>query len=524
MNYNKYGDYAAGIGNWAVSVNKQIISDKSGCNTDPQWLNDYELIYQNNNDSVSYLEKYNIETQNRSKIDSIGASYLYARNNVWIAQLSAFTFTTRFSSGAQIHQTRPWSVGYDGTCLLSNLENNTLFLYNQYGVLLRTIYLETFTEAFHTLSNEVSYKLANGKFYWNESLFNLLSNAANIKQVGNSYLCYQTGETGVLHNDQYMGWKFGTYGKTYLPDAFLLSNGDAEVAYAENAAEIPSSIKLVHLLDSNETDVRDIPKPIPMPIKNNAYPRRIFFCPYQSYNTRQDWGVTSRYIGNVVMPDRAFYPQMTLPLIQPYGQFNPIYINTTLAYYVHANPNDLQKALDECNDLIDNYPEKPIIFYLDGDWRSIVPLTFNMNKTWLGVQAYRDRDESIEAFGLRIDRQLDYITDTYDLPIVLTPMFFDRGYHTESQIIECMPIYDQFIREYFIIGVMPFSDCRPGGMKTYPILYDYAQAIYDAIPERPNRYDYWVSDNYREDMKRQLDYSSIVLSSQQRKIWKDIVG
>jgi hypothetical protein len=519
MNYNSLGNYAGGIGNSIVSIDKNPISHNSGCSNDPQWLFDDTLIYQNNN-GPSFLETYHVPSGNKTRVSNEGATTLIAKYGVWMAYLASGLHETRINDDFRIQFTRPWSIGKDLTLLLSNFENTELYLYNIYGERLRTMVLSApLLEAFHLDASKISFKLVTGQFFWNEIEFALLPNPFNIKAIDNYYLVYQTDGIAVVHNKQYMGWKSGTDGNTHRPDAFIGAN-DIHVVYAESPAGIPDSIKAMSFPLSSSSSVKD---PLPLPTKNNAYPRRIFFCPYQSYNTRPDWGITDRYIGNVVMPDPEFYASMELALIQPYGKINLNFINTTLAYYLHGKDNiDISK--DDYNNLVNNYPEKPIIFYLDNDvWPDTLPSWINPKRTWLGVQVYRNQFESLVNFENRAYKNVLHAS-TFDLPLVLTPMFYDRSYHNLNTIIECMPFYDELIREFFIIGVMPFSDCRPGGMKTYPILYDYAQAIYDAISERPNRYDYWVSSNYRNDMKQQLNYSTLVLSSQQRAIWKGVVG
>ena len=70
---------------------------------------------------------------------------------------------------------------------------------------------------------------------------------------------------------------------------------------------------------------------------------------------------------------------------------------------------------------------------------------------------------------------------------------------------------------------MPFSDMRPGGMNTHPELKAQAKRIFKAIGERPNRFDYWVSENYKSNMLSKIQYSTLILTDPERSYLDELI-
>jgi hypothetical protein len=143
------------------------------------------------------------------------------------------------------------------------------------------------------------------------------------------------------------------------------------------------------------------------------------------------------------------------------------------------------------------------------------------------VQAYRRAGETLAAFETRLTSVLDRVHN-YGRYFFLTPRFDDfNGTQPVEMILACMPLYDRWIREFRICGLMPFSDRRGNGIARIPSLRAWAKAFLDANPERPSRYDYWGSATI--DIvtvlknKLQQNVEMTVLSSDEKEFLLDIL-
>lgn len=178
------------------------------------------------------------------------------------------------------------------------------------------------------------------------------------------------------------------------------------------------------------------------------------------------------------------------PMITTVDAYDSQYDNLIIAYWVSGGTmeelrGEYFKAL--------RLPEKPIIAYLDGrGWPSTCPSWMLGNRTWLGVQAYRGETESLSEFTHQMEKILGGLY-SWNLPIMLTPQFYDRnGTVGVSHALANMPVYEKLINEHYIVGMMPFADRRPGGMKDHQVLADSCWNFTQAVPDRPNRHDYWT--------------------------------
>lgn len=250
-------------------------------------------------------------------------------------------------------------------------------------------------------------------------------------------------------------------------------------------------------------------QPLPA-FKPDKYARKMFLAPYDSYSNR--YGITSRPIGNMAFPYIEYVSQMKVPTIMAFDTYMQQYENKCLYYYTHCGGNKLDNGKAQY-EFFNNKPEKPRILYLDGDgWPEKLPDWIDERITFPSIQMYRNKNESLSAFSDRMIKVCK-IVKQYKLPMVANIGCYDRnGSLTIDQILECFPVYDEMLREYRFIGIMPFSDMRPDGMVQYPILYDYLQLMYNAIPSRPNRLDGWNFENIEESIRIKLDYEMPMFS------------
>lgn len=198
-----------------------------------------------------------------------------------------------------------------------------------------------------------------------------------------------------------------------------------------------------------------------------------------------DFSVLDRELARVV----ALRP--TMPLVVDAGQRQPAaqYLDRTVAYWVGKwNYADLEASVRRAL----TFAEKPIIAYNDRpqEWPEQKP-DWITSQVWPSVQAYRNKDESLADFKRRIEVWLDRMA-AWCPYFALAPAFYTRnGAVSVSHVLECMPLYDEWLRRYSIVAVEPFAANRLTGMKQHQPLLAWCQAFMRANPGRPNRYDYW---------------------------------
>jgi len=258
----------------------------------------------------------------------------------------------------------------------------------------------------------------------------------------------------------------------------------------------------------------------PNPIKDNysAYPRRVFFAPYFSFSPQ--YGNTETYYGNVTWGPNP----IGLPMLSSLSDYknNPKINNMTLCWYMHGNGSDFNSSKDIYEEVL-TLPQKGIIFYQDTkkpeDWNNI-PNWIVRDRTFMSFPAYRDVNENIHSWAAKCEDIMNKILDAGFEFFVLTPQFYDRNFTVPiNQVIENMEYFDKWVRDYPIIGIMPFADMRPSGMVSYPILYEYARMMAQACPGRPNRLDFWTHDDeatWKENLKEKLNYTMLILKEKEK--------
>lgn len=234
-------------------------------------------------------------------------------------------------------------------------------------------------------------------------------------------------------------------------------------------------------------------EPIPVPISDEvmikAFDRPMWQAPYFSHHTRYGDTSPDKHVGNaiVVLDDdenKSRFNNLGMPLIVE----SPLNDNLTVAYIAHGA--DMNELVNKVN-IASSHPEKPIIAYLDGDgWPESNP--FNSERIWPSIQAYRFPSESLSGFESRMDSVINRVS-TYKLPMSLVTRFDDfNGSSSVLKTLECMLLYEEWLRDFFFVVHMPFADRRGNGISKNNSLWNFARAFQFAIPsERPNRFDYW---------------------------------
>lgn len=345
--------------------------------------------------------------------------------------------------------------------------------------------------------------------------YNLFTDAVGIVKVGKFNLArFRTsGIWGVgLHtgSDQIIATNFET-NKIYRVASVKTQVGCTIIEHEDYTCTVsislPEDAKTFFVFSKQFTEIDDEPLPTFQPDK---YSHKLFLASYETYSTR--YGITSRFIGNMAFPDKQYLKDMTVPTIMAWDTYDEQYVNTCLYYYVHCSGGKLINGKEQYDFFADK-PEKPIIIYLDGGiWPVTLPDWINKRTAFLGLQMYRKQNEPITTFANRMRDEASTI-ESYGCQMVCNIGCYDRvGQLTEHEILECFPVYDKIIRDYRTIGIMPFADMRPDGMVAHPILYDYLQLMYNAIPVRPNRLDGWNLENEDESINIKLGYEMPMFS------------
>ena len=251
-----------------------------------------------------------------------------------------------------------------------------------------------------------------------------------------------------------------------------------------------------------------IPAPVPPTVTPETvlkFARPMFLG---AYDTLKDASTTPRLIGNVGFPDKSRVRDCPLPLILAYDTLPytegakwsdyAAIMNRTLYYYVHCSGAGMHTGQAQWDRLMEE-PEKPVIVYLDGrNWPSGMPSWMDRDRTLLAVQCYPLPTEDVDEFRAAMVAMCDKVK-AFGVPMVITPCFYDQnGTLLIQQVLAHMPTYEYLVQKYPIVGIMPFSDQRADGMQKYPQLYDWLLRWLQAIPTRPNRYQWWTPSDPAE--------------------------
>jgi len=245
-----------------------------------------------------------------------------------------------------------------------------------------------------------------------------------------------------------------------------------------------------------------------------AFERPMWQAPFHSHHTRYGDTEPSKHVGNAIYVDYddaepARFALLGYPLIINTKLPNPEqHPNLNIAWFVSAG--SMQELAAAVVDVERHYSEKPIIAYLDS--RSWIPGTpdWITNNVWPAIQAYRSADETLDSFNSKINHVID-IVSKYNQPMCLVTRFDDfNGSTSIEKTLECMLLYEKWLRDYNFVAHMPFADRRGNGISKNESLWKWARTFQYAIPSgRPNRFDYWRPKNssIKDILKNKLGQS-----------------
>lgn len=415
------------------------------------------------------------------------------------------------------------SVGYDGTLVYSPrfhddkaiiIEdiNDRILTYESNIPVTYTSCINYEAVAVFSASN------SNYVWFWNGSIWSRYKLAwptygGSIFKWGDRiYVTYASGqmERCIVHDitDPTRGYLLGQYNKSYNSCGW-----NNYVMWSENAGATIDSIHEVDLLQEDE--IVFFP-PIPINI-SDKYPRKMICCPYDQYS---DYGNTDHFIGNAAFPWKGHFDKVPLgiPLIMAWDTYDARYENTTLYYYIHSHKltdNDTQSQINFFRDK----PIKPFVLYLDNrNWPEFLPSYLEpfANRMFLGIQVYPRQNESVSTFRTEMIKLFNRLK-SYRIPFFPSLAFYNTI--PIEQLINYFNVYDELLGSFDTVGFMPFSDMRPGGMNDNPILYEYLEKFYQAIPSRLNRYDAWHLDDSSLISKLKYQMPMFTREEQDRLIW-----
>jgi len=222
-------------------------------------------------------------------------------------------------------------------------------------------------------------------------------------------------------------------------------------------------------------------------------------APYFSHGK---FGDTDDHVGNAILlvEDPADPNRLANDIARLHGnililqgdgptQMSEDQLNTCVAWWCSGrNAEELDNAVGRCEER----PERAIIAYMDSDdWPAQRP-AWVTEQVRPNVQAYRRPNEPLNAFKVRLEGVLERVKG-YGRPFGISPRFDDfNGSGSVEQTLECMPLYEEWVRNYSLVDFLPFADRRGNGMAKVKALRDWGRAFLYAFPERPNRFNYWV--------------------------------
>lgn len=458
-----------------------------GLGRDKRWLNDDQFIGQTGNDH----DGWNLTDQHGTEIAPGGVFYLAAGGNKWADTGGAVRSNFGYANPAgKIHD-----IALDGTVCESPDYQEGL----RVGLLGGPYVTVAGIREARAHPGGYAVCALDGRIYVSGFEVRIPAGVRpNTAQVVGDCLLYATDRWLVL---QQLGTLRGVVvasAPTFYPDGVRMAGGYL-IGWTQTQGDTGPQTRLVRPEElsadlSSLSDSENPPPPPPPDVPTlAAFDRKLWIAPFFSFSDRY---------GDAPIADLLTYSNAVLVVepgvearVRAAGQpmivaaalpHDPVYLDLTVAWWADSEGH-ARDALA--------LPEKPVIAYLDtgnaADWPATRP-DWITDRVWPSVQAYRGGTESLDQFAARMTALLDRVA-RYGRPMVLTPRFDDfNGSSTVARTVECMALYERYVRDYFIVGFMPFADRRGHGIAQDATLRAWAQAFFRANPTRPNRYDYWL--------------------------------
>lgn len=489
---NDFGEALMGVGGGPASFEGVQIAPVGGACV---WLNNDWAIYS----AGDRLEAYNVRTKQRNVIPgSTGANELAAGSGEFLAWLAG-----RGLYGSIVDPKAGMSpTGTDGRGEISKTGVLSFVRDRQGGppTILRS--KDVNDQKKDVEIHDATYGLCivgPDKAIWDSGNLNfpckLLPNARGIRVSGNQVV-YWCDKGLVTHpRDSFIGSIVES-----LPRAFHHRISGDIIAYSTGVGEHPHELVKKKVSELPKTDLEA--QPI-QEVNVRPLPKKTWIAPFYSHSERYGDTPMPNHVGNAILIGTEEIERIkgiAIPIITSPNPNHPLpdhFVNLVIAYWV--NGQTLEELDSEVRRALALPAEKPVVAYLDSDqWPENKP-GFLTQRVWPSLQAYRmpePRLEPLQDFKVRIERALDKISQ-YSEYIFLTPRFDDsNGKSTIANNLECMPLYDEWMQKYPIVGFNPFSDRRGNAISKNKSLYDWAMGFVQAnVLGRPNRFDYWLPDN-----------------------------
>lgn len=450
---NRDGLWAFGVGEAVVSTRRYDEPASTVRQTQaggPQFWTDSQgracLLYQH----LTWLEACVLATGETFRVPTgfaIAPAVIVARDTFW-AIYAAPPNATGFETHAQIDGWHPWSVGTDGTILMSPSENDRIGLYNPDGRQ-RWSFPESLTEACHVSAEEM-YVVTNGEIWRNAfQVLVLIQPSVHPKLWPFTYqdqpwLCYEAQAGGIVVcqvSDPSIGAYLRPGQDTFGPSAIEL-HGELWIGYSTNPSERPE-FQVIERVTIGTITARPQPPSIPVSVAPFSRPM---------------------LIGSFVDPQRES-PGNSIPRIDVDLEYRDDHDDTSAwpvarPRYVYAPPSKRHLLA-------------PL---LPGDV--------------LLIPAYRQAHESLNVFLLRMTMEI-WEVEQIGHPVVLVCGAEDFGALTEAECLECFHIYRTLVDapvQYpqAIIGCWFFAWARANGVAKYPSFKPWIAAFAAASPGVPD--------------------------------------
>jgi len=484
---NKQGQALMGIGNQIVSIDGRTIDTESG---GARWYKD-GIIYANNANG-SKLIYYSQTTGKKVVVSNKGATAIAANPNSWAAFIGGIEGVRVNGDVVQYPNSSLGDGAVDAEHLLM------MDVYQSYENNIRDIVTNNLYK-FNYVSDVRAYKeyftvASNGQTFIQHYDSPIITKArtfapgtASVVWNGKIWFFYNTSDRGTVFHpfDSTYGYVIPNAG--FNPDVVMMDNGKIRLAASSGPGELPNELQLWEEEEVVALPLQDLSRLI----EHNYGPfsRKIWAAPFYQHSVR--YGNDAQPIGNATLIVEPNVSAPGFPCFASKEAVSTVDKNFLIGYW--CSGSDVSSLIQEYNAFLTR-PELPIIAYLDSRaWPSSKPSEFKDNRTWLGIQCYRRTGESYDSFKGEMELVLDRVS-SYNLPIMLITQAYDNnGTISIDKVIELQPLFDAWVKKYFVIGILPFSSMRPGGYNNYPALRSEVTKLL-APAARPNRNDYWTPD------------------------------
>lgn len=501
MEFNSRGQTAAGIGDGIISLDNEPITRGSSA----AWYDDDNIVFQRLDDGFARVSLYNIHDKSYNTEYNAPAGTVMGGGGTWAAFLAnPITFVTSIGHFVN-NESGLVAVGAEGqVCYKPLYQSAGPYRIRQKNGVDWLLSSADITDVQLIRNGEAIWRQGNQLFSIGLPTPIQLWNAGNIWRPrvafnnGEWYISYMSEQlNGLVAHKLLDKSKFKLFpGSNYFNHNLCSVNNVIIIGWASSEGEQPGQITVQPIIQFGDSE------PIPTPVGETkmirAFERTFWQAPYLSHHKRYGDTSPERHVGNSIHVD---WEDDNLGRFLSLGKGLIFDIDNALGFtvveglvvtwYCSANNlNDLGAKVERAK----TFPERPIIAYLDSrDWPANRPdwLTTNV---WPSIQAYPAASEPLNNFIMNIESLIQRV-DSYEQPMCLASRT-SEGNADYAYILQCVPFYEEWLRNFFFVAHMPFSDRRGNGIQKNENLWQAMRAFQYAIPfGQPNRFDYWIPED-----------------------------